>query len=61
MAHKIIQDFRKRRNAAKWKHQKGDKIHKPYNHRSILDNGWIPMKRLKNPKFKNGGFIPFGL
>ena len=42
------------RNAAKWKHQKGDKIHKPYGHRSILDNGWEPTKRLKYGKY---GFI----
>lgn len=35
------------RNAAKWKHEDGSKIHKPYGHRSILDNGWIPTKRLK--------------
>lgn len=26
---------------------KGNKIHKPNGHRSILDNGWIPTKRLK--------------
>lgn len=42
------------RNAKKFKHEKGDKIHKPYGHRSILDNGWIPTKRLKYGKF---GFI----
>lgn len=35
------------RNAAKWKHQEGAKIHKPDGHRSILDNGWITTKRLK--------------
>lgn len=35
------------RNAAKWKHEDGSKIHKPDGHRSILDNGWIPTKRLK--------------
>ncbi len=54
MTHKIIQDFRKNRNAAKWKHEDGSKIHKPYGHRSILDNGWEPTKRLKYGKF---GFI----
>ena len=36
------------RNAAKWKHEEGAKIHKPSGHRSILDNGWIPTTRLKN-------------
>lgn len=35
------------RNAAKWKHEDGAKIHKPDGHRSILDNGWISTKRLK--------------
>lgn len=35
------------RNAAKWKHEEGSKIHKPDGHRSILDNGWITIKRLK--------------
>lgn len=35
------------RNAAKWKHEDGAKIHKPSGHRSILDNGWIPTTRLK--------------
>lgn len=54
MEHEIIQSFRKKRNAKKFKHEKGDKIHKPYGHRSILDNGWIPTKRLKYGKF---GFI----
>lgn len=49
------------RNAAKWKHQKGDKIHKLTNYKSILDTSSTTTKRLKNPKFKNGGFIPFGL
>jgi hypothetical protein len=27
--------------------KKGAEIHKPNGHRSILDNGWIPTKRLK--------------
>ena len=28
------------RNAAKWKHRDGGKTHKPFGHRSILDNNW---------------------
>lgn len=35
------------RNAAKWKHEEGAKIHKLDGHKSILDNGWIPTTRLK--------------
>ena len=38
MAHKIIQDFRKNRNAKKWKHEEGAKIHKPDG------TSWIPTK-----------------
>ena len=38
------------RNAAKWKHQEGSKIHKPNGHKSILDNGWI------NKHQQGGGF-----
>lgn len=34
-------------NSRRWKHEEGAKIHKPDGHRSILDNGWIPTKRLK--------------
>lgn len=34
-------------NARAWKHEKGDKIHKPFGHRSILDNGWISTKKLR--------------
>lgn len=51
------------RNAAKWKHEEGSKIHKPDGHRSILDNGWIPTKRLKKgtygliKKHDNGGEV----
>lgn len=30
------------------KYEKGDKIHKPFGHRSILDNGWISTKKIKN-------------
>ena len=48
MAHKIIQDFRERRNARKWKHEEGGSVHKPFGHRSILDNGWQSTKQLKN-------------
>lgn len=32
------------KNAASWKHEKGSKIHKPFGHKSILDNGWIKQK-----------------
>lgn len=39
------------RNAAKWKHEDGAKIHKPSGHRSILDNGWIPTTRLKKGNY----------
>ena len=42
------------RNAAKWKHEEGAKIHKLSGHRSILDNGWIPTTRLKKGTY---GFI----
>ena len=38
------------RNAAKWKHEDGGKTHKPFGHRSILDNGWQSTKQLKNKK-----------
>ena len=51
MIHKIIQNFRKKRNAAKWKHEDGAQIHKPSGHRSILDNGWIPTTRLKKGNY----------
>lgn len=40
------------RNASKWKHEDGAKIHKLNGHRSILDNGWIT--RLKKGTY---GFI----
>lgn len=42
------------RNASKWKHEDGAKIHKPSGHRPILDNGWIPTTRLKKGTY---GFI----
>lgn len=35
------------KNAKKWKHEEGGGIHKPFGHRSISDNGWIPTKQLK--------------
>lgn len=38
------------RNAAKWKHGDGGKTHKPFGHRSVLDNGWQSTKQLKNKK-----------
>lgn len=34
-------------NAKKWKHKDGGEVHKPNNHRSILDNGWFKTKDLK--------------
>lgn len=50
MIHKIIQDFRKKRNASKWKHEDGAKIHKPNGHRSILDNERISTNRTVEEK-----------
>ena len=38
------------RNAKKFKHEEGSKIHKPFEHRSVLDNGWQSTKQLKNKK-----------
>ena len=38
------------RNAAKWKHEDGGKTHRPFGHRSVLDNGWQSTKQLKNKK-----------
>lgn len=38
------------RNSAKWKHESGSKIHKPFGHRSVLDNSWESTKQLKNKK-----------
>lgn len=32
------------------KKKKGGKTHKPFGHRSILDNGWQSTKQLKNKK-----------
>lgn len=34
-------------NAKKWKHSEGGSVHKPYGHKSILDNGRISTKELK--------------
>lgn len=36
-----------KKNVKKWKHEEGGGIHKPFGHRSISDNGWIPTKQLK--------------
>lgn len=33
-----------------WQYKKGGKTHKPFGHRSILDNGWQSTKQLKNKK-----------
>ena len=33
-----------------WQFKKGGKTHKPFGHRSILDNGWQSTKQLKNKK-----------
>ena len=35
--------------------KKGGKAHKPFGHRSILDNGWQSTKQLKNKKNVYGG------
>ena len=37
-------------SSIKWKHEEGVKIHKPFRHRSILDNGWQPTKELKKKR-----------
>lgn len=46
-------------NAKKWKHEEGGSIHKPFGHRSNLDNAWIPTKELKKNypcvSFQTGG------
>ena len=34
-------------NSRKWKHEDGGEVHKPNNHRSILDNGWFKTNDLK--------------
>ena len=39
---------RNKTNARKWKHEEGAKIHKPFGHRAITDNGWQTTKQLKN-------------
>lgn len=41
---------RNKPNSAKWKHESGSKIHKPFGHRSVLDNSWESTKQLKNKK-----------
>ncbi len=43
-------------NSRRWKHEEGSKIHKPNNHRSVLDNGWISTKQLKK-KHRSGDGI----
>lgn len=35
---------RNKTNARKWKHEEGAKIHKPFGHRAITDNGWQSTK-----------------
>lgn len=35
------------RNSTKFKHESGSKIHKPFGHRSVLDNSWESTKQLK--------------
>lgn len=40
-------------NARRWKHEDGSKIHKPFGHRSISDNGSISTKQLKK-KHRSG-------
>lgn len=42
-------------NSRRWKHEEGSKIHKPFGHRSILDNGWRTTKQLKDKKIPIGG------
>lgn len=39
-------------NSRSWskKHEEGAKIHKPYGHKSILDNGWQSTKELKKKR-----------
>lgn len=49
-------------NVRAWKHKNGGSVSKPFNHRSILDNGWISTKELKkkHPQlgiFQDGGFL----
>lgn len=50
-------------NSRRWKHEEGAKIHKLDGHKSVLDNGWIPTKRLKKgtyglvKKRKEGGEV----
>jgi hypothetical protein len=45
--HNTFADASVRKNNKSFFAKKGNKIHKPNGHRSILDNGWIPTKRLK--------------
>lgn len=50
-------------NAKKWKHEDGGEVHKPNNHRSILDNGWFKTKDLKKNHpltYQQGGSFTTG-
>lgn len=50
-------------NAKKWKHKDGGEVHKPNNHRSILDNGWFKTKDLKKNHpltYQQGGSFTTG-
>ena len=54
-------------NSRSWskKHEEGAKIHKPYGHKSILDNGWQSTKELKKKRpliaiNANGGQVSEG-
>lgn len=57
------------RNAAKWKHEEGAKIHKPYGHNldKVVGNGWMASKKHKsthkntNVAIKGLGGIIYGL
>ena len=51
-------------NAKKWKHEDGGEVHKPNNHRSILDNGWFKTKDLKKNHpltYQQGGNFTTGV
>lgn len=41
-------------SSRKWKHEEGAKLHKPFGHRSILDNGWQSTKELKKKRLLIG-------
>ena len=51
-------------NAKKWKHEDGGEVHKPNNHRSILDNGWFKTNDLKKNHpltYQQGGNFTTGV